>query len=123
MGSSPESQMVIGGGKARLNPIAGTYRRTGDKALDDIATKELLADPKENAEHVMLVDLARNDLSRHTKRVKVKSLREVHYYSHVIHLVSTVEGELETEGQAVRIFGDTFLPARSLAHPSTALWN
>jgi anthranilate synthase component 1 len=114
MGSSPESQMVIGGGKARLNPIAGTYRRTGDKALDDAATKELLADPKENAEHVMLVDLARNDLSRHTKRVKVKSLREVHYYSHVIHLVSTVEGELESEGQAVRIFGDTF-PAGTLS--------
>ncbi|MFK8165324.1 MAG: anthranilate synthase component I family protein [Lewinella sp.] len=114
MGSSPESQMVIGGGKARLNPIAGTYRRTGDKAKDDAATKELLADPKENAEHVMLVDLARNDLSRHTKRVKVKSLREVHYYSHVIHLVSTVEGELEREDQAVRIFGDTF-PAGTLS--------
>lgn len=114
MGSSPESQMVIGGGKARLNPIAGTYRRTGDKAKDEAATKELLADPKENAEHVMLVDLARNDLSRHTKRVKVKSLREVHYYSHVIHLVSTVEGELESEDQAVRIFGDTF-PAGTLS--------
>ncbi|WP_020570104.1 anthranilate synthase component I family protein [Neolewinella persica] len=114
MGSSPESQMVIGGGKARLNPIAGTYRRTGDKIKDDIATQKLLADPKENAEHVMLVDLARNDLSRHTKRVKVKSLREVHYYSHVIHLVSTVEGELENEDQAVRIFGDTF-PAGTLS--------
>lgn len=114
MGSSPESQMVISGGKARLNPIAGTYRRTGDKAKDAAATKELLADPKENAEHVMLVDLARNDLSRHTKRVTVKSLREVHYYSHVIHLVSTVEGELESNDQAVRIFGDTF-PAGTLS--------
>lgn len=114
MGSSPESQMVIGEGKARLNPIAGTYRRTGDKEKDAAATEALLADPKENAEHVMLVDLARNDLSRHTKRVQVKSLREVHYYSHVIHLVSTVEGELESEGQAVRIFGDTF-PAGTLS--------
>ena len=114
MGSSPESQMVIGGGIARLNPIAGTYRRTGDKAKDEAATKELLADPKENAEHVMLVDLARNDLSRHTKKVKVKSLREVHYYSHVIHLVSTVEGELDRTDQAVRIFGDTF-PAGTLS--------
>lgn len=114
MGSSPESQMVISGGKARLNPIAGTYRRTGDKAKDAAATKALLADPKENAEHVMLVDLARNDLSRHTKRVTVKSLREVHYYSHVIHLVSTVEGELESNDQAVRIFGDTF-PAGTLS--------
>ncbi len=114
MGSSPESQMVIGGGIARLNPIAGTYRRTGDKAKDEAATQELLADPKENAEHVMLVDLARNDLSRHTKRVKVKSLREVHYYSHVIHLVSAVEGELERTDQTVRIFGDTF-PAGTLS--------
>lgn len=114
MGSSPESQMVIGGGIARLNPIAGTYRRTGDKARDEAATQELLADPKENAEHVMLVDLARNDLSRHTKRVTVKSLREVHYYSHVIHLVSTVEGELERTDQTVRIFGDTF-PAGTLS--------
>ncbi len=114
MGSSPESQMVIGNGIARLNPIAGTYRRTGDNAKDEAATKELLADPKENAEHVMLVDLARNDLSRHTKRVTVKSLREVHYYSHVIHLVSTVEGELESTDQTVRIFGDTF-PAGTLS--------
>ena len=114
MGSSPESQMVIGDGIARLNPIAGTYRRTGDAEKDAAATEELLADPKENAEHVMLVDLARNDLSRHTKRVQVKSLREVHYYSHVIHLVSTVEGELEATDQAVRIFGDTF-PAGTLS--------
>lgn len=114
MGSSPESQMVINEGIARLNPIAGTYRRTGDKDLDAAATAELLADPKENAEHVMLVDLARNDLSRHTKRVKVKSLREVHYYSHVIHLVSTVEGELDGADRAVRIFGDTF-PAGTLS--------
>jgi anthranilate synthase component 1 len=114
MGSSPESQMVIGNGIARLNPIAGTYRRTGDKAVDAAATKALLADPKENAEHVMLVDLARNDLSRHTRNVKVKSLREVHYYSHVIHLVSTVEGQLDRTDQAVRIFGDTF-PAGTLS--------
>ena len=114
MGSSPESQMVIKEKTARLNPIAGTYRRTGDKAVDDAATKRLLADPKENAEHVMLVDLARNDLSRHTKKVTVRSLREVHYYSHVIHLVSTVEGTLDRDDQAVRIFGDTF-PAGTLS--------
>lgn len=114
MGSSPESQMVIEEGTARLNPIAGTYRRTGDKATDAAATERLLADPKENAEHVMLVDLARNDLSRHTKDVRVKSLREVHYYSHVIHLVSTVEGRLDRDDVAVRIFGDTF-PAGTLS--------
>ncbi len=114
MGSSPESQMVIGEGKARLNPIAGTYKRTGDKKKDMEATEALLADPKENAEHVMLVDLARNDLSRHTKNVKVTSLREVHYYSHVIHLVSTVEGDSVKPDETVRIFGDTF-PAGTLS--------
>ena len=114
MGSSPEAQMVIRDGTARLNPIAGTYRRTGDPARDEAATQALLADPKENAEHVMLVDLARNDLSRHTRGVAVKSLREVHYYSHVIHLVSTVEGRLDRDDRAVRIFGDTF-PAGTLS--------
>ena len=114
MGSSPEAQMVITGGRARLNPIAGTYRRTGNKAEDQAATERLLADPKENAEHVMLVDLARNDLSRHTKNVTVQSLREVHYYSHVIHLVSTVDGELERDDLAIKIFGDTF-PAGTLS--------
>lgn len=114
LGSSPESQMVIREGVARLNPIAGTYRRTGDRERDAEATRELLADPKENAEHVMLVDLARNDLSRHTRDVTVRSLREVHYYSHVIHLVSTVDGQLERDDEAVRIFGDTF-PAGTLS--------
>ncbi|WP_245184364.1 anthranilate synthase component I family protein [Neolewinella antarctica] len=114
MGSSPESQMVINDGVATVNPIAGTYRRTGDEAEDRAATERLLADPKENAEHVMLVDLARNDLSRHTKNVRVKSLREVHYYSHVIHLVSKVVGDLTTTDETVRIFGDTF-PAGTLS--------
>ncbi len=114
MGSSPEAQMVIRDGTARLNPIAGTYRRTGDAEKDAAATRALLDDPKENAEHVMLVDLARNDLSRHTSKVTVKSLREVHYYSHVIHLVSTVEGLLSATDRTVRIFGDTF-PAGTLS--------
>ena len=114
MGSSPESQMVINEGTATLNPIAGTYKRTGDEAIDRVATKDLLADPKENAEHVMLVDLARNDLSRHTKNVRVSSLREVHYYSHVIHLVSTVVGDVADPDASVRIFGDTF-PAGTLS--------
>ncbi|PHL00512.1 anthranilate synthase component I [Neolewinella marina] len=114
MGSSPESQMVIRDGVARLNPIAGTYKRSGDAERDREATERLLADPKENAEHVMLVDLARNDLSRHTRDVTVRSLRQVHYYSHVIHLVSTVDGKLEREDVAVRVFGDTF-PAGTLS--------
>ncbi|WP_232826421.1 anthranilate synthase component I family protein [Lewinella sp. IMCC34183] len=114
MGSSPESQMVIRDGVARLNPIAGTYKRTGDAAKDAAATERLLADPKENAEHVMLVDLARNDLSRHTRDVTVRSLRQVHYYSHVIHLVSTVDGKLVGDDVAIRVFGDTF-PAGTLS--------
>ncbi|PHI21736.1 anthranilate synthase component I [Lewinellaceae bacterium SD302] len=114
MGSSPEAQLVIDGETARLNPIAGTYKRTGNDEVDQAATAALLKDPKENAEHVMLVDLARNDLSRHTSKVEVKSLRDVHYYSHVIHLVSTVEGRLEDRSQAARIFGDTF-PAGTLS--------
>ena len=114
MGSSPESQMVIREGVARLNPIAGTYRRTGDQEQDAEATRRLLEDPKENAEHVMLVDLARNDLSRHTRNVTVRSLREVHYFSHVIHLVSTVDGQLDRNDAAVRVFGDTF-PAGTLS--------
>lgn len=114
MGSSPESQMVIENGRARLNPIAGTTRRTGDAERDRKATEALLVDPKENAEHIMLVDLARNDLSRHTRNVQVRSLRELHYYSHVVHLVSTVDGEMTDPSKGVRIFGDTF-PAGTLS--------
>src|SRR5690606_19660801 len=93
-GSSPEAQLVIQNGKASIFPIAGTFRRTGDDAADAALAEKLLADPKENAEHVMLVDLARNDLSRHGKGVAVETFREVQYYSHVIHLVSKVSGQL-----------------------------
>jgi anthranilate synthase component 1 len=93
-GSSPEAQLLIENGKATINPIAGTFKRTGDDKKDNELAKELCADPKENAEHVMLVDLARNDLSRHGNNVKVECYREVQFYSHVIHLVSTVTGKL-----------------------------
>ncbi len=113
-GSSPEAQLVVRDGRARLNPIAGTYRRTGHAAADAAAARALLADPKENAEHIMLVDLARNDLSRHTANVRVTELKDIHYYSHVIHIVSAVEGELPADSNAVRIFGDTF-PAGTLS--------
>ncbi|MGB3546799.1 MAG: chorismate-binding protein, partial [Saprospiraceae bacterium] len=78
-GSSPEAQLVVRDGRARLNPIAGTYRRTGHAAADAAAARALLADPKENAEHIMLVDLARNDLSRHTAKVRVTELKDIHY--------------------------------------------
>ncbi|MEM7037999.1 MAG: anthranilate synthase component I family protein, partial [Bacteroidota bacterium] len=113
-GSSPEAQLQVSGGRARINPIAGTFRRTGDDEADRAAAKALSEDPKENAEHVMLVDLARNDLGRNARGIQVPKFREVQYFSHVIHLVSTVEGTLESEDQAVRVFADTF-PAGTLS--------
>lgn len=113
-GSSPESQMVIRNKVARVNPIAGTYRRTGDKIEDAKNALELSKDPKENAEHIMLVDLARNDLGRHATNVRVKDLKEIQFYSHVIHLVSCVEGDLGEETNPIQVFGDTF-PAGTLS--------
>ncbi len=113
-GSSPEIQLQVADGKAIINPIAGTVVRTGDVATDNQLIEELLKNPKENAEHAMLVDLARNDLSRHSTNVKVKSFREVQTYSHVIHLVSTVQGDLEKKGNLFRLFADTF-PAGTLS--------
>ncbi|MBC7874600.1 MAG: anthranilate synthase component I family protein [Ferruginibacter sp.] len=114
MGSSPESQLIVNNGKAVVHPIAGTFRRTGDDAKDETLAEQLLADPKENAEHVMLVDLARNDLSRHAENVIVSSYRKVHYYSHVIHLVSEVTGKVKPGAQPFEILADTF-PAGTLS--------
>ena len=94
MGSSPESQVILSNGKAVVHPIAGTYKRTGNEEIDEAETKRLLNDKKENAEHVMLVDLARNDLSRVCNNVGVNYFKQVHYYSHVIHLVSEVKGTI-----------------------------
>ncbi len=113
-GSSPEAQIVVKGGKSTIYPIAGTFRRTGDDKRDYDLAKELLNDPKENAEHVMLVDLARNDLSRHCENVTVETLKEVQYYSHVIHLVSKVTGEMKSKENYAEIVGDTF-PAGTLS--------
>lgn len=113
-GSSPESQMVIKEGKARVNPIAGTYRRTGNRIEDAKSALELTKDPKENAEHIMLVDLARNDLGRHATNIEVKELKDIQFFSHVIHLVSTVEGTLEESTNPIQVFGDTF-PAGTLS--------
>jgi anthranilate synthase component 1 len=114
MGSSPESQLVVEGQTARLNPIAGTYKRTGDETYDQQQALALAADPKENAEHTMLVDLARNDLSRFAHQVEVKALKEIHQYSHVIHLVSTVEGKLPERVAPFTLMGATF-PAGTLS--------
>ncbi|MCB0682340.1 MAG: anthranilate synthase component I family protein, partial [Saprospiraceae bacterium] len=113
-GSSPEAQLVIRQGVASVNPIAGTYRRTGDDEADRQEAEALAADPKERAEHIMLVDLARNDLGRHATGVQVRELMEIQYFSHVIHLVSKVEGRLAADNNPIRVFGDTF-PAGTLS--------
>ena len=113
-GSSPEAQLVVKDGEASIHPIAGTFRRTGDDAKDAQLAEKLKNDAKENSEHVMLVDLARNDLSRNCNDVKVKTYREIQYYSHVIHLVSNVVGKLKPEVSTMKIVADTF-PAGTLS--------
>jgi anthranilate synthase component 1 len=114
MGSSPEAQIIINNGKAVVHPIAGTFKRSGDETVDAAMTQKLLDDPKENAEHVMLVDLARNDLSRVCTEVRVKEYRQVHYYSHVIHLVSEVEGKVVEGANPFHLIAKTF-PAGTLS--------
>lgn len=113
-GSSPETQIMIQAKKASIHPIAGTFRRTGDDQKDAELAEKLFDDPKENSEHVMLVDLARNDLSRSGKRVKVETFKEVQFYSHVIHLVSKVTGETATDTSPLKLVADTF-PAGTLS--------
>lgn len=113
-GSSPETHCKIEDGRATIDPIAGTTRRSGNKETDAQLTTALLADPKENAEHVMLVDLARNDLSRNCHDVKVEFYKEPQYYSHVIHLVSRVSGKLNAGSNPIKTFIDTF-PAGTLS--------
>lgn len=113
-GSSPEAQLEISKGKAAIHPIAGTFRRTGNDEQDRRLAEELSKDPKENAEHVMLVDLARNDLSRNATKVVVETYKEIQYYSHVIHLVSVVTGELADGYNPVKVLADSF-PAGTLS--------
>ncbi len=113
-GSSPEAQLKIQKRKAYINPIAGTFKRTGDDEKDKQLAQQLATDIKENAEHVMLVDLARNDLSRHAGNVKVESYREIQYYSHVLHMVSTVSGELHDSSGVIDMMTATF-PAGTLS--------
>ena len=115
-GSSPEAHLVVDAKKqkAYIKPIAGTFRRTGDDEKDFQLAERLRVDKKENAEHVMLVDLARNDLSRNTDHVEVEVFREVQYYSHVLHLVSSVSGKLKPDTKVIKLFADTF-PAGTLS--------
>ena len=113
-GSSPETHCRIQDRKAYIDPIAGTTKRTGDAEADRRGADYLRNDPKENAEHVMLVDLARNDLSRNCHGVKVDFYKDLQYYSHVIHLVSRVSGELDEGADPIKAFIDTF-PAGTLS--------
>ena len=113
-GSSPETHCRIEGDKAYIDPIAGTTKRTGDTEADRQGAEYLRNDPKENAEHVMLVDLARNDLSRNCHNVKVDFYKDLQYYSHVIHLVSRVSGQLDEGADPIKASIDTF-PAGTLS--------
>jgi len=112
-GSSPEAQLVIRNHKAYIDPIAGTIKRSGNVEKDNELAQVLAADTKENAEHIMLVDLARNDLSRNSKKVVVQHYKEIQYFSHVLHMVSRVTAELPEEVHSMKVFGDTF-PAGTL---------
>lgn len=114
IGSSPEAQLQVAKGKAHIYPIAGTFRRTGNDQDDAALAEKLAADEKENAEHVMLVDLARNDMSRNAEHVTVEVFKEIQFYSHVIHLVSKVTGTLREGGSIIRMGADTF-PAGTLS--------
>ena len=113
-GSSPEAQLIVKDGTAEIHPIAGTFKRTGNDEQDAILAKELTEDDKENSEHVMLVDLARNDLSRNGNMVEVTNYREVQFFSHVIHLVSKVTGQKKKDIPTMKVVADTF-PAGTLS--------
>lgn len=113
-GSSPETHLRVDGNNAYIDPIAGTFKRTGDDTRDHQLAQALLEDEKENAEHIMLVDLARNDLSRGGGHVSIEFLRQIQFYSHVIHMVSRVKGVLPDDADVFRLFADTF-PAGTLS--------
>ncbi|WP_110480595.1 anthranilate synthase component I family protein [Candidatus Karelsulcia muelleri] len=113
-GSSPESQILVQNNKAYINPIAGTIKRSGNDEKDKKLAQKLRKDPKENAEHIMLVDLARNDLSKNSINVIVENYKEVQYFSHVLHMVSKVSCILNEKISLIKVFGDTF-PAGTLS--------
>jgi anthranilate synthase component 1 len=113
-GSSPETHLKIEGDLATIDPIAGTVHRTGDDKKDEELARQLLADPKENTDHSMLVDHAINDLSRNATDVKIKSYKQVQFYSHVIHLVSRVTGRVAHDANRISLFAGT-LPAGTLS--------
>ncbi|MFZ9661622.1 MAG: anthranilate synthase component I family protein, partial [Chitinophagaceae bacterium] len=114
MGSSPESQLIVQNGKAIIHPIAGTYKRSGNDETDSQLAIDLMNDAKENAEHVMLVDLARNDLSKHCDHVVVSQFKKINYYSHVIHMVSEVTGNVFPNTNPFELLSTSF-PAGTLS--------
>jgi len=114
MGSSPEAQIIVKNGNAEIHPIAGTVKRTGDDFKDEAAAERLKKDPKENAEHAMLVDLARNDLSKSSTKVKVDTEKHLQHFSHVIHLVSIVKGKLRADSSPINALAESF-PAGTLS--------
>ena len=113
-GSSPEAQLIVQDDKVEIHPIAGTVKRSGDDEKDRLLARELSNDEKENSEHVMLVDLARNDLSRHGSEVAVETYQEIQFFSHVIHLVSKVTGKINHNTSTLQVVADTF-PAGTLS--------
>ena len=113
-GSSPEAQIIVKDKKAEIHPIAGTFKRTGNDSKDSIKAQKLSEDDKENSEHMMLVDLARNDLSRNGTNVVVEKNREIQFFSHVIHLVSKVTGKINKNSKTFQVVADTF-PAGTLS--------
>lgn len=113
-GSSPETHLRVRGSIAYIDPIAGTFKRTGDDTRDHELAEALLEDEKENAEHIMLVDLARNDLSRSGGKVSIDFLKQIQFYSHVIHMVSRVKAELPSDTDKLGLFAATF-PAGTLS--------
>lgn len=114
-GSSPEAQLIIKNKIAYIDPIAGTIKRSGNDEKDKQLAEKLIKDSKENSEHVMLVDLARNDLSKNSNYVKVERFKEIQYFSHVLHMVSRVSGKISFDSiSSIKIFGDTF-PAGTLS--------
>lgn len=114
MGSSPEAQIIVKNNKVEIHPIAGTVKRTGDDLQDEVAALTLKNDPKENAEHAMLVDLARNDLSKSCTSVVVGKEKHLQHFSHVIHLVTVVKGNLRTDSSPIKALSDSF-PAGTLS--------
>ena len=116
VGSSPEALVTVNSGRAIMHPIAGSRRRGADWDEDNSLENELLGDAKERAEHLMLVDLARNDLLKvcTPASVSVTEFMQVHKFSHIQHLVSTVEGDVRGDASCVDVFKATF-PAGTLS--------